>query len=99
MLGGAVVVSIGLSSELFGWVLLALACSCTTRRSQGRLMRCRSIDHITGYRCPAASSPVAQVCERGVRANPLASLRAGSGTCSDITAFPGLSALNVVVPT
>jgi putative transposase len=62
-------------------------------------MRCRSIDHITGYRCPAASSPVAQVCERGVRANPLASLRAGSGTCSDITAFPGLSALNVVMPT
>jgi hypothetical protein len=33
---------------------------------------------------------VAQVRERVVRANPSASLRAGSGVCSDVTAFPGL---------
>jgi hypothetical protein len=48
---------------------------------------------------PRKTGPVAQVRERGVRANPSASLRAGSGICSDIRAFRGLSVLNVVMPT
>jgi hypothetical protein len=42
---------------------------------------------------------MAQVRERGVRANTSASLRADSGICSDITAFVGLSALNLFMPT